>query len=564
MACVFANMADGNDNTHRRQQQQEQQQEWLRQHRLFLLPGSSSSPFLRNSEGRDYDDDGGQNEQKQGHGQGIQQNAWHPMIQQHNPSMIPHHLYPFGAATGSGRSTADAAASAAASSLLETMYPSTLTSSSSTTATTSTHHPAFLYPQQQQSLGLNSSQSGLPLQLSPNGMPYSMAAASMEITRRMNLMAATAASSSNPNASGLWNHHPLGNVLALASSSGVPQGIDMADAAAVAAHRQNILSSMAAAAAPAAPPGEGWGSTTPTPSTSPYFHLAALSGRTSASNTSNPTAAADDDDDDAAGGSDRFGFLPMRDNAVEGGGSDVAAASRVDDEDATKKSSLATKTKRKSVVRTKSTTKKTAASKLVLPPPRRSTMERVAQTMPIVLYTEDDDAYLTPYQCLLRKQLELFEAGPEDVRSSSQQGRTTNIQVGQVGLRCRHCTGGLASRTKGALYYSHSIDGVYQIGQNIGKVHLTERCYRIPDDIRRKLIALRSDSRRASSGKIYWSDRIRRLGVYEEGSILRFRPPHVSLSSSSEPTEGKEDEGEKKDQRQQKDDDSETEKTQRF
>jgi hypothetical protein len=150
-------------------------------------------------------------------------------------------------------------------------------------------------------------------------------------------------------------------------------------------------------------------------------------------------------------------------------------------------------------------------------------------SMPYVLYSEDDDDYLTPYQCLLRKQLELFVADPEDVRCSSQQGRTTNIQVGQVGLRCRHCEGGLASRTKGAVYYSHSIDGIYQIGQNIGKVHLAERCYRIPDDIRRNLIALRNDSRRASSGKAYWSDRIRALGVYEEGNILKYRSKATEL-----------------------------------
>ena len=154
--------------------------------------------------------------------------------------------------------------------------------------------------------------------------------------------------------------------------------------------------------------------------------------------------------------------------------------------------------------------------------------------MPCVLYTEDDDDYLTPYQCLLRKQLEIFVADAEDVRCSSQQGRTTNIKVGQVGLRCRHCEGGLASRTKGAVYYSHSVEGIYQVGQNIGKVHLAERCYRIPDDIRRQLIALRNDSRRASSGKAYWSDRIRALGVYAEGKVLKLRTPAEAEAAKQE------------------------------
>jgi hypothetical protein len=143
--------------------------------------------------------------------------------------------------------------------------------------------------------------------------------------------------------------------------------------------------------------------------------------------------------------------------------------------------------------------------------------------LPCILYRDEDPSYLTPYQCLLRKQLELFEADAEDIRCSSQQGRTATVQIGQVGLRCRHCESGLASRTKGAVYYSTSVEGVYQIGQNIGKVHLLERCYRIPEDIRRDLVRLRNDGRRAASGKAYWTDRLRELGIYQDGTILRVR-----------------------------------------
>mmetsp|Transcript_12212 Transcript_12212/g.22734 ORF Transcript_12212/g.22734 Transcript_12212/m.22734 type:complete len:514 (+) Transcript_12212:465-2006(+) len=83
---------------------------------------------------------------------------------------------------------------------------------------------------------------------------------------------------------------------------------------------------------------------------------------------------------------------------------------------------------------------------------------------PAVLYTEADEEKLTSYQCLLRKQLELFEANMDDVRCSTRQGRTAPIKLGQVGLRCRHCAGvHLASRTKGAAYYSQTIEGIYQV-----------------------------------------------------------------------------------------------------
>ena len=52
------------------------------------------------------------------------------------------------------------------------------------------------------------------------------------------------------------------------------------------------------------------------------------------------------------------------------------------------------------------------------------------RTLP--LYLEYDDRALTEYQCLLRQQIELFEATEEDVRGSAQ-GRHTRIRLGQVG-----------------------------------------------------------------------------------------------------------------------------------
>ena len=83
---------------------------------------------------------------------------------------------------------------------------------------------------------------------------------------------------------------------------------------------------------------------------------------------------------------------------------------------------------------------------------------------PAVMFCEADEERLTSYQCLLRKQLELFEADDSDVQHSTRQGRTAPIKVGQVGVRCRHCSApGMASKTKGASYYSQTIEGIYQV-----------------------------------------------------------------------------------------------------
>ena len=72
----------------------------------------------------------------------------------------------------------------------------------------------------------------------------------------------------------------------------------------------------------------------------------------------------------------------------------------------------------------------------------------------VPVYTDFDEETLTAYQCLLRKQLELFEAGPDDVRGNAQ-GRNTPIRLGQVGIRCRHCAHlPKAARSRGSVYYS--------------------------------------------------------------------------------------------------------------
>lgn len=148
-----------------------------------------------------------------------------------------------------------------------------------------------------------------------------------------------------------------------------------------------------------------------------------------------------------------------------------------------------------------------------------------------ILFIEGDEEYLTEYQCLLRKQLEVFEAGPTDLRGSTQ-GRNTPIMLGQVGLRCRHCANlPLAARTKGAVYYSQTIDGVYQIAQNMSKVHLCQRCYRIPPEVQAKLLDLKRGSRRATGGKEYWAKALRTMGVYEDGKVLRMRKRSIETLS---------------------------------
>ena len=144
-------------------------------------------------------------------------------------------------------------------------------------------------------------------------------------------------------------------------------------------------------------------------------------------------------------------------------------------------------------------------------PHRSPSKQRLS--FPVVLYQKSDEHKLTAYECLLLKQLELFEADEDDVRFSTGQGGSAPIKLGQVGIRCRHCA--VAELSARITYYPHSVEGIYKLAQNISKHHLcTHFCYRTPRDVRCQLIALQRDYRRGIGGKEYWSKKIRSLGVY--------------------------------------------------
>jgi hypothetical protein len=142
---------------------------------------------------------------------------------------------------------------------------------------------------------------------------------------------------------------------------------------------------------------------------------------------------------------------------------------------------------------------------------------------PQPLFMSCDVDSLSEYQCLVRKQIELFEARPEDVASNAK-GRNKPIVIGQVGIRCRHCR--LLppkSRQRGATYYPAKLNGLYQAAQSMASGHLCNHCGHIPQSIRQELNILRERKSSAGGGKKYWGDGVRVLGVYEDETGLRFR-----------------------------------------
>jgi hypothetical protein len=142
---------------------------------------------------------------------------------------------------------------------------------------------------------------------------------------------------------------------------------------------------------------------------------------------------------------------------------------------------------------------------------------------PVILYLDKDDDILSPYQRWIRKQIELFEASPEDI-SSNAQGRNHPVVLGQVGIRCRHCAAlPYKNRARGAVYYPTKLHLVYQSARNMATFHLNGSCQCLPMASESDTSEHRKDRKStAGGGKKYWAENVRSLGVYEDETGLRF------------------------------------------
>mmetsp|Transcript_14803 Transcript_14803/g.17821 ORF Transcript_14803/g.17821 Transcript_14803/m.17821 type:complete len:285 (-) Transcript_14803:200-1054(-) len=139
-----------------------------------------------------------------------------------------------------------------------------------------------------------------------------------------------------------------------------------------------------------------------------------------------------------------------------------------------------------------------------------------------LLYIPCDDDELSDYQCLIRKQIEVFEAQAEDVQSNAQ-GRNKPIKLGQVGIRCKHCAScAPRNRLRGATYYPAKLNGLYQAAQNMASSHIVGNCEKIPSNLKQLLRNLKDRKSPAGGGKQYWADGAKVLGIHDNDGVLRF------------------------------------------
>jgi hypothetical protein len=153
------------------------------------------------------------------------------------------------------------------------------------------------------------------------------------------------------------------------------------------------------------------------------------------------------------------------------------------------------------------------------PPPLTNNLFRTED-----LYMECDEDFLSDYQLVLRKQIELFAAEQIDLDNFTP-GRRKEISVGQVGIRCKHCA--LlphTERPRGTAYFPSTFPALYQAAQNMATIHFSDTCQQISPRLKEQLIDLHKKKTVSEhGGKKYWAEGAVARGICETERGLFFR-----------------------------------------
>ena len=141
---------------------------------------------------------------------------------------------------------------------------------------------------------------------------------------------------------------------------------------------------------------------------------------------------------------------------------------------------------------------------------------------PVILFQASDETKLSPYQILLRQQIEVFCASEDDVTSHAR-GRNKPITLRQVGIRCRHCSRTTWNRReKGSAYFPQSLQGIYQAAQNMGASHFNDPiCSQMPAALQVQFAVAIARKSSVGSGKHYWAESARKFGLVDTDRGIR-------------------------------------------
>lgn len=164
----------------------------------------------------------------------------------------------------------------------------------------------------------------------------------------------------------------------------------------------------------------------------------------------------------------------------------------------------------------------------------------------IMLAIPDDKEWLSDMDCFIRKQLEVFCANQEDV-ATAQSDRKYPVHVGQVGIRCIHCsmaTGGTAQGQ--AVAYPFAISGIYESVREFQRLHL-DSCENLPAETKHKLTDFQGSSSLSSVLRKYYVLAAKGLGLHDTregihaGAESASISPQATFSSTESSSHGQEE-----------------------
>ena len=160
-------------------------------------------------------------------------------------------------------------------------------------------------------------------------------------------------------------------------------------------------------------------------------------------------------------------------------------------------------------------------------------------SLPVILAQPLDEVKLSSHQVLLRHQIEAFKASEDDVTTHTR-GRNKPVQLGQIGIRCRHCSKlPISRRQKGSTYFPATLMGLYQAAQNMSTSHMQNGiCTEMPENIKQEFGRLLTSKVTSSgAGRPYWAESAKNLGLVDTEEGIRFirdlRPVQFANPSST-------------------------------
>lgn len=154
---------------------------------------------------------------------------------------------------------------------------------------------------------------------------------------------------------------------------------------------------------------------------------------------------------------------------------------------------------------------------------RQKTGDEPSADLPTVLALPEDYDILSTHQIFLRHQIEAFRASEEDV-STHKRGRNKPVNIGQIGIRCRHCAHlHVGKRQKGSAYFPASLLGLYQSAQNMCTTHMQcGLCSEMPLDTKQQFARLLSINSGYGAGRPYWASAAMKLGLVDTEDGIRY------------------------------------------